>query len=91
MFNPRYKDYIYTIIGFAPISIIAGAAYNYEDETSSDSDDEVLKRFKLSKEATEAVKRSNSKYSHKDLGSPSGVPTSTSGYSMVSNRSYGKS
>ncbi|KAL4237390.1 Protein kinase C conserved region 2 (CalB) [Mactra antiquata] len=62
----------------------SGAAYNYEDETSSDSDDEVLKRFKLSKEATDAVKRSSSRYSHKDVGSPTGVPTSTSGYSLSS-------
>ena len=43
--------------------VIAGTAYAYEDETSSDSDAEVLKRFKTS------IQRSNSRYSQK-AGSP---------------------
>lgn len=55
-----------------------GAAYAYEDETSSDSDDEVLKRFKSSMEATAAMRRSGSRYSQKAGHSPTDVPKSQS-------------
>lgn len=55
---------------------LTGAAYAYEDETSSDSDDEVLKRFKSSMEASAAIKRSGSRYSQKATHSPTHVPQS---------------
>ena len=60
-------------------SLFTGASYAYEDETSSDSDDEVLKRFKSSMETTAAIKRSNSRYSQKGDNS---VSKSASRHSM---------
>ena len=69
---------------------ITGAAYAYEDETSSDSDDEVLKRFKSSMEATAAIKRSGSRYSQKAAGSPTMLPKSSSRTPISTQSSIGK-
>ncbi|XP_052270221.1 synaptotagmin-14-like isoform X2 [Dreissena polymorpha] len=59
-----------------------GASYAYEDETSSDSDDEVLKRFKTSVEST--IKRSTSRYSQKSSPAhANNVPKSVSQHSNI--------
>ncbi|XP_052769908.1 synaptotagmin-14-like isoform X2 [Mya arenaria] len=67
-----------------------GASYAYnDDDTSSDSDDEVLKRFKSSQEAT--IKRSSSRYSHKAADSPTHVPHSPGRHPVNRNGSLDKS
>jgi len=63
--------------------LFSGAAYAYEDETSSDSDDDMQERFRKTKEAT--IKRSASTYSRKSMDSPTHLSKSNSRMSIGRN------